>query len=456
MKTKYYKCEFKSDIILNASSNTQGNIDLLDFIPGSNFLGIVAKYYDDFESPFEIFHSGDVKFCDANILIDDKQSYKIPLTYHNLKLNADNYYNRLCLEDEEERKLRDEQKQLKQVRSGYMNDSFETLSPKYNYSQKSAHDKRLRRSMDEKMYGYSALQKGTSWVFKIIYKNESLIDSIEDKILGNKRLGKSKTTEYGQVNISHFDNAKETMSFTPKDCYTYLYVNSRLALIDKEANPTLIPTIENLGLKSGSICWEKTQIKTSNYTAYNFKRKGHDSARNCIQKGSVIVIKDLKDNLSEINTFIGAFQSEGFGEILINPKFLEIKNPKLTKYQVIKNKEKTQINDHLISYLNYKKNIDTTKLQMSHRVKSVYKSFIGPSKSQWGQIRSFANSSKDNNDFLKNIKEFTTKGKESNQWENKKEKLTKEISQTNQKNWQEFVKLLAMVTAKHTKGGKSE
>lgn len=456
MKVKYYKCEFKSDIILNASSNTQGNIELLDFIPGSNFLGMVAKYYDEFENSFEIFHSAKVKFCDGNILINEKQSYKIPLSYHNLKSDTKKYYNRLHLSDEKEKKLIDEQEQLKQVRSGYMNNSFETLTPKYNYSQKSAHDKNLRRSADKKMYGYSALQKGTNWVFKIIYENENLISAIEDKLLGNKRLGKSKTTEYGQVFISHFDDGEILENFIPKDNYTYIYVKSRLALLDNEGNPTLEPTIQNLGLKSGTICWDKTQIKTTTYSPYNFKRKGHDYARNCIQKGSVIAIKSLKDNLNEINTFVGAFQSEGFGEIVINPKFLEAENPKLDKYIVSKNEEKNEIKDNFISFLKYKHDTDQTKLQMTNKVKSIYKSFIGPSKSQWGQIRSFATSSKDNVEFLKNIETFTAKGKESKQWENKQGMFRKEINEANQKNWQEFIKLLAMITAKHTKGGKSE
>lgn len=456
MKTKYYKCEFKSDVILNASSNTQGNIELLDFIPGSNFLGMVAKYYHEFENSFEIFHGLNIRFCDANIMINDKQSYKIPLTYHNLKLDTQSYFNRLFLTEDEEEKLRDEQKQLKQVRNGYMNESLEILSAKYNYSQKSAYDKIARKSEDEKMYGYSALQKGSSWIFKIIYNDECLIKSIEDKIIGEQRLGKSKMTEYGQVYISKFDNVKQLEQFSPNDEYTYFYVNSRLVLMDEFANATLMPSIENLGLKSGSICWERTQIKTTTYTPYNFKRQTHDSARNCIQKGSVIVVKGLKDELSKINTFIGAYQSEGFGEIIINPKFLAYKNPTLKHYKTLEDKKINEIKDDLISFLQYKKNTDDIKFQMSQRVQDVYKSFIGPSKSQWGRIRSFATSSKDKVEFLQNVEHYIQNGKESKQWSSKKDKFIKEIDNYDLSNWREFVKLLAMITAKHAKGGKSE
>ena len=66
---RYYTCEFKSDIILKASTNTEGDSPNLDFIPGNAFLGMVARNYDKFKDPFYVFHSGEVKFGDGDILI---------------------------------------------------------------------------------------------------------------------------------------------------------------------------------------------------------------------------------------------------------------------------------------------------------------------------------------------------------------------------------------------------
>lgn len=43
MRTINFKVTFLSDIVLNASSNTEGNIETLDYITGASFLGMVAK-----------------------------------------------------------------------------------------------------------------------------------------------------------------------------------------------------------------------------------------------------------------------------------------------------------------------------------------------------------------------------------------------------------------------------
>ena len=77
MNRLVFQVEFLSDIVLQATSNTQGNIEQLDFIAGSNFLGIVAQNYDKFEDSFKIFHSGEVKFGDGHILKNNKITFFI-------------------------------------------------------------------------------------------------------------------------------------------------------------------------------------------------------------------------------------------------------------------------------------------------------------------------------------------------------------------------------------------
>lgn len=43
MTTLQFKCTLLSDVILNQKAATEGPNQTLDFIPGSNFLGIVAS-----------------------------------------------------------------------------------------------------------------------------------------------------------------------------------------------------------------------------------------------------------------------------------------------------------------------------------------------------------------------------------------------------------------------------
>ena len=93
MRELKFEITFKSPIILQAASNTQGKMSLLDFIPGSAFLGMVASRYSEFSDPFKIFHSGAVKFCDAAPIKDGKEFFKIPLSYFHEKLDSSKIYN---------------------------------------------------------------------------------------------------------------------------------------------------------------------------------------------------------------------------------------------------------------------------------------------------------------------------------------------------------------------------
>ena len=451
MQTRYYKCRFLSDVVLPASSNTQGNIALNDFIAGSNFLGIVAKEYERFgRDAFRVFHSGDVRFGDGHILINEKPSYKVPLSFHRLKV-GEGFFNRVHLTQEDEKKLRNEQKQLKQMRNSYINEDLKFLELSYNYTQKSSYDKELRRSKDEGMYGYSALKSGTEWLFKVTYKDDSLVKTVESVLLGKQHLGKSKSAQYGQVEITPYNHQPKESFFMPKDDVTYIYVNSRLALLDEDGYPTAVPTIENLGLSSGEIVWEKTYIRTATYTPYNYKRATQEYTRIFIEKGSVITVKGTH-NISK-NT-LGAFVSEGFGDILINPAFLKDIHPALKKYEKQERKQNSQgfITTPLLAYLKNKADLEEQKFAVAQHVQDVYKNFIKPSKSQWGQIRTFASIAKDAQDLKHKIKEYISKGVAKKQWEGLQEKLFEEIDKS--QNPLAFVKLLAMIVAKHTQGGK--
>lgn len=450
MISKYYKCTFISNVILRGSSNTQGNILKLDFIPGSNFLGIVANDYENLSNSFEIFHSGCVKFGDAHVLIDDKISYKIPLSFHKVKLGEEKY-NKIYLSDDETQELINNQKQLQQIRNGYMNEDFLYYELLYNYHQKSSHDKEKRRSKDEGMFGYSSLEKGTSWAFKIVYENEKYINEVEKNLLGKRLLGKAKTSEFGQVFIEKFEDVKEVSSFKPKDDLTYIYAKSRIALIDNNANAIALQNALDLGLKSGEICWDKTYIKTRNYSPYNAKKQTHEMMRFFIEKGSVIAIKGLKEQLP---SFIGKFQNEGYGEILVNPKFLEKKELNLQK-----NENKNQItnntySDNLIKFLEAKEKYENAMFEVANTVLQNYKKLISPSRSQWGVIRELAATSKDKKELIFKIKEFVNHGISKKQWEKTAPILISLIEKTN--NPKELTKLLAMSVSKYTKGGKNE
>ena len=400
MRELKFEITFKSPIILQASSNTQGKMSPLDFIPGSTFLGMAASRYGSFNDPFKIFHSGAVKFCDASPIKEGKEFFKIPLSYFHEKLDSSKIYNHhlLSLSHGEFEKFT----QLKQMRNGYINEENEQLNLKYEYSQKSAYDKDKRRSKDSQMYGYETFRAGLKWRFSVKFDasvSEDDINRVKEILEHSTRLGKSKSAEYGAVEIKFIGkDTDEIQSFIPTEGYTFVYAKSRLALIDGNGNPSYDVKYILPNLDANNVDYEKTQIRISNFTPYNSARATKDYERACINKGSVIALKELTgEQIVELKNGVGAYLSEGFGEVLINPHFLSggDTKDKPIKFQKEEETERVraslQVESDLAKFLKQK---ETAKKQILEIAEEVAK-FIGDHKnkfnkisnSQWGAIR---------------------------------------------------------------------
>ena len=442
MKEMIFQVEFLSDIVLPATSNTEGNIENLDFIPATNFLGMVAKEYLSFKNSFDIFHSGKVRFGDGHILKGDKLTYKMPLSYFHKKLNSITIYNHHKLNPDKD--FKSEEKgglgQLKQKRVGYITKDREMVDIEYNYSQKSAYDKKKRTSLEGSMFGYSSLKAGTKWQFSIRY-DESIdsqdIELLKTTLLNSKRLGKSKSAQYGLVKIIP-KGSSENIEGNKEPKITPIYLNSRISLTDESGYPTL--DLSYIA-KDIEIDYSKTQIKTSSFTPYNGARQTKDYQRVCIDKGSVIAIKNItKEQIEEIKNGVGAYLSEGFGNILINPSFL---GEYSFEFQDDKEKNENEkikpIKSDLAKFLQQKENRKKDKLDILNEVdkfikdkKPLYKNIKS---SQWGKIRSICTSGEDN--FIEKIREYISGG--TKKWEqNQIDTLL------NDNNSLEFIKLISI------------
>ncbi|HHH51830.1 MAG TPA: hypothetical protein ENK76_05625, partial [Campylobacterales bacterium] len=412
MQELRFQVEFLSDIVLLATSNTEGNIENLDFIPGSNFLGMVAKEYQKFLDSFAVFHSGAVRFGDATLLHNAHATYKMPLSFFHEKLDDSKIFNHHLITDFKQFT------QLKQKRNGFITESLEEVSIKHNYTQKSAYDKKHRRSKDSSMYGYNAMPKGLIWQF--IVKYDKSIDSADvqriiDNLVGKKRLGKSKSSEYGQVEISEVNNSVSRVKTSNSKEQTLLYVKSRLALVDNEGSATYDLRYLVDGLNEESIVWEKSQLRTSSYTPYNRSMQTKSYERMVINSGSVIVLKNIDNDLIEkIKKGVGVYLSEGFGEILVNPSFLQNEVFSFKKEDKEKKEKKPLTITHdSVKFLQARQDSKEKQLDMAKRVeefihkhKSLYKNIKN---SQWGTIRSICTSLKQN--FEDEIKEYIESGK---------------------------------------------
>jgi len=456
MQELVYEVAFLSDIVLPATSNTEGNIQQLDFIAGSNFLGMVAREYDAFEDSFHMFHSGKVRFGDATLLYNGKPTYKMPLSYFFDKGKEEVLYNHHLIKDFTDFM------QLKQKRNGYITKDLESVFIDYNYTQKSAYDKTNRKSLDSSMFGYSAMKKGLKWQFSIqidtIGNND--LKLLKETIVGQKRLGKSKSAQYGLVDIRFIKEQKRDAQSIDTLNEVTLYAKSRIALVDESGNPTYDLKYLCDGLEyeneneNGNIVskidYPKCQIKTSTFTPYNGAMQTKTYERICINKGSVIILNDVtQEQLDEIKRGVGLYLAEGFGEILINPSFLmERDGFNLIKEEKRVDTETREIKNSLGKFLRQREDAKQKKLTILNDVddfiinnKSLYKN-IKPS--QWGKIRSICTSEVDG--FKEEIEDYISHGDK--KWEKKQIKRLLEVSDD-----LEFIKLLSiqMPKQKNTK-----
>ena len=416
MKELTFQVKFLSDIVLPASSNTEGNIEQLDFIPGSNFLGMVAKEYTQFNDSFNVFHSGRVRFGDATLLVKGVATYKMPLSFFHEKLEKTQLINHHLIRDFSGFK------QLKQKRNGYITKDLKEVSIAYNYAQKSAYNKEKRRSEDGTMYGYNAMPAGTLWQFSLKYDalERHDVQRIKNNLVGQKRLGKSKSSQYGRVEIKEITQpsiveSERIVSELLETATTLLYAKSRLALIDAEGNPSYDLKYLIEGLEDHNIVWEKCQLKTSTFTPFNGAMQTKSYERVVINSGSVMVLQNLsKAQLESLNQGVGLYLSEGFGELLINPSFLTHEGWfSLKKSPKARELEKVAITEPVVTFLNNRALRKKEKLDLAWDVDRFIQEnrrlYQNISNAQWGSIRAICSGSSD--DFRETIRTYISDGK---------------------------------------------
>jgi len=445
MKKLIFRVEFLSDIVLPATSNNEGKIDSLDFISGSNFLGMVAKAYDEFENSFDVFHSGKVRFGDATILQNDAPTYKVPLSFFYEKLEKEKVVNQLHTP-------LTALTQAKQFREGYMTKDFSLALLDYSYAQKSAYDRSKRRSKDSSMYGYSAIQKGTAWQFVVQYDktiSEKDLERIEKNLLGKKRLGKSKSSQYGEVLISLEEGEVESIEDMTLQSEMIVYVKSRLALSDKNGNPTYdLKYLVAEELEENQIDWSRTQLRISTYNRYDGTRKSRDSQRVVINSGSVIVLQNITlEMIKKLKEGVGLYLCEGFGEVLINPSFLMRELSELYEFKKRKNPNiAVAVEDEMVKFLFMKEEDKRERLSVANSVYTFIKEnqniYSKAMNAQWGTIRSLCSSSRD--ELIANaVRAYISEGVTKDKWQGKKsENLLGAIEKS--RNPLAFTKLLSM------------
>ena len=428
-----FKCTLLSDIIINQKASTSGHQETLDFIPGSNFLGITAAalYNEEKLSKKEqvmLFHSGQIKFGDAHPSHNGQRALRVPASFYYPKLES--ITDRCFIHHYFTKNQDKEDLQLKQCRDKFYlfaNGVAKEIKTDKTFAIKSAYDRINRKSKDEQLYGYQSIDNGAIYYFEIDLDDAAayLADKIKEAIIGKKHIGRSRTAQYGLVNIE-LTNYKETQSnrTSSKEGMLCIYADSRLIFINEATGlPTFQPALKDFGLTNGEIQWELSQIRTFQYAPWNYKRQSRDMDRCGLEKGSVIVIK-TDDSPTTIPEYVGYFKNEGFGRIIVNPDFLQAKpnSNGLAVYQL--KKEETPLvkaqpgkEEQLSTYDKLLLNYLVDKQKEENNKNAIYKSveeFVSHAHntkiftqevfaSQWGNIRNLAIQYPDKNQLMNEL-----------------------------------------------------
>lgn len=472
-KTLKFKCTLDSDLILSQTSSSEGNQKTLDFIPGNNFLGIVASqlYQDGSAESLAIFHSGKVRFGDAHPSIDGIRGLKVPASMYYPKLGSASeecYIHHLTDHNNEDIKA----KQLKQCRMGFYSFGITTGKPvdtSKHFAIKSAYDSEDRRSKDGQMFGYESLAKGLVMYFEVESElSDEQNEKIADALTGKRHIGHSRSAEFGLVTIERAD-FKEIESSKPDDTtdYVTVYADGRLIFLNQNGEPTCQPTPEDLGLVGGKIDWSKSQIRTFQYAPWNGKRHTYEADRWGIEKGSVFVVNTNGIPCPEKSQYVGCYKNEGFGKVIYNPIFLlgDSGEPgkALFTLEEKENIPSTLINvtkpsSPLIEFLvNRKKTVESkqTVYQIVQDEVTLLKPYFKKGKfaSQWGSIRSIAMITSDSHQLITAIDTFLSHGVAQAKWEeqNRKQRLDHFMSQHANEDLQSIMINLASEMAKKCK-----
>lgn len=412
-----YSCHLLSDIVISERHASEGVNKSLDYIPGSNFLGIVAaQLYNEktaSEVILDLFHNGKVRFGNAYPAPEGEQTLPIPLNWRKPKVTKEEapelYLHRANPLD------KTNSTQMKGLEHGYFSHQRKTsVHIRQEFYLKSSYDSDKRRAKDSQLFGYYVLPQGSKWIFSVAYGSEELRKAAEPCLVGRRSIGRSRSAQFGRVEVALLETQKQNHMNKLRPGENYLYAKSDLCLVDAFGNNTTILTNDllarALGLALGDeveLDLDRSQLRTRTLQSWNGYRNNRNPDRQVIQKGSVIAF-NFKGGASDekLPDAIGVGVAEGLGDYILNPDFLlDIQGDKLkfklTKYEPANSKSLSAeyadgepADAELITLLGERKKAAGERRKLAELTKSFVEANKSKYKlltpSQWGKVRNAA------------------------------------------------------------------
>ena len=377
-----------------------------DYIPGTYLLPFITKALANsgltLEGVRTGISSGDIRIKNAypdNLL-------PIPLCWESNKRDGDNYPinvdNILIYPDDEDAKKTPEvvekNVQKKSVRQGYV--IFEDNKknrikhiksiPKKMQTHNIVKDDLQRPSEDVGgVYSYESLPTGTKFSTMLLIRKDLYPQLDETKLHENLningtthqlQIGRAKTSGYGSVTVTVNEEPIENIpKGKDQEDFLYVYFASDVILRSKllgastglEAlKQALEKTVGKAFLPNTGV--DKAAIRTKRIESWNASWNLPRPSFTAIQAGSCLKLRldenaDV-DNIRKIleREGIGERKAEGYGQIIVNPKFLMEENCKLIKYETgdpeAENDEKLDIKNDILVFAKHLEKIAWTNL----------------------------------------------------------------------------------------------
>lgn len=407
--------ELMEPAIFSVSAATESAHDTLQVIPGSALLGAAAKHLYatmNADESWRAFHSGAVRFEDGlPIAKNGAVAYPMPNCLHYPKRStpfSDNVVNGCHHPLDGDKGI-----QYVQLRENFLTSSGEQHRVRTVSDVKSAIEAGEMRAAESQLFVYRAIEAGQSF-FAEVAGDEALVEKIVAALLEpNQTLGRSKSAEYGAVEITRA-NEPPALPSAPNSDWLLVWCLSPLALIDCDGFPTLTPTASALGLTEGTYSASKSFLRFGTQRSYNQHRRSFDVDRPCIQRGSVLMFEGVKagdvDALRQ-TAAVGLHQALGYGRLWVNPpvlmgkKLLPQAESKVSRVAEIPEDETAPETEAglLLEWMERQANATVRQTSNTHadklrsELEALYKTgnrdatqlerrSVGPSKSQWGTI----------------------------------------------------------------------
>lgn len=331
---QYFKVTTIDPVIMTQSCATVGGLQTLDYIPGGAILGALAgKLYPQLneQESWSIFHSGNVQFSACYPVVNNEIALPVPASWHVAKgddwkkegsLQAAVIFN-LASQDFN----RDEQIQYKQCRSGFINSQGQLAEVKQTFITKTALDDKQTAAKGQ-LFNYSAINAGQTFAGFIEADTEQL-KLIKAHLAGKHAIGRSRSSEFGRVNIELIE-LREPVQSAAYTSELFVYCISDLECVDQYGIPTFTPSLSELAgddSVSGILDAGRSFIRTSILSRFNQKRGGFDAEQALINKGSLLVFKNVRNTAAAIELLgskgAGINKQQGLGWVLANPIWLQ-------------------------------------------------------------------------------------------------------------------------------------